>query len=205
MACTKNGQLLNNGSADAQLGRMRRSRMSGAGSSLPRIVAISATGQPLGPPVVAARHILCSAKPRGQAHRYGRPANVFVNGGIPGSVTRHGVMQNGSIGVIVCGRDGRIRSASAEVRELLGGDEPSVDGRLAEAFAELPDFAPWSRLALRRLEEGSVGESTLIANGPGSPLRFYATLLAASGGARENPRLPSPPPKTHSPASPSRK
>jgi len=86
------------------------------------------------------------------------------------------------LGVLVCDRDGRIRTASREVSELLGGDISSGEQTVADRYAGSRQFVEWVTGALER---SAAGESQygLVRAVEGGMLRAGATQLEDGGFA----------------------
>jgi nitrogen-specific signal transduction histidine kinase len=81
------------------------------------------------------------------------------------------------IGVIVCERDGRIRSATAAARELLRGARLEAGVGLAEGLASSPGLARWVSGALEREGPIRAFQTGVVADGGAEPLRVYLTVL----------------------------
>ena len=86
-------------------------------------------------------------------------------------------MSESPVGILVCGRDGRIRSASPEVGALLGGEPPQPGALLAEGLAAAPGLAKWIEGALERSGPGRMFQTGVVAEEARLPLRVYVTLL----------------------------
>jgi nitrogen fixation/metabolism regulation signal transduction histidine kinase len=94
-------------------------------------------------------------------------------------------MNEQPVGVIVCGRDGRIRSATPEAHELLGGDALEAGASLADGFAAAPGLARWVEGALARGGPARMFQTGVIAATNAPPLRVYLTVLPDGGSDGE--------------------